>query len=109
MNGGDPKIRRRSADGQSYDDPHTDPAIGPSASVRRRVTKSGGGKAGNQRRRGRIARDGGLKRKGPERDPPHRFRETSTVRSPWQHKIEENEGGSIRSRRRKVATRGRRQ
>ena len=33
------------------------------------------------------------KRNGPKKEPPHRFRETSTVRSSWQHKTEEKEGG----------------
>ena len=47
------------------------PAVGPSVVVRPRVTNGGGAKQGNQRQKGRIARDGTLKRKGLERDPPH--------------------------------------
>ena len=34
-----------------------------------------------------------LKEKRPKKEPPRRFRETSVVRSPWQHKTEEKEGG----------------
>ena len=47
----------------------------------------------DERTRGRIARDGGLKRRTPERDPPHRFRENTTVQPSWQPKTEEKEGG----------------
>ena len=39
----DSKIRRRTVDGQSYEDPHTVPAVGIRAGVRP-LGKDGGGK-----------------------------------------------------------------
>ena len=49
-------------------------------------------------RRRRIARDGGLKRRRPERDPPHWFRRPRRF----------GRCGNVRPRRRKAAERGQR-